>query len=171
MEQRKPAIHAWISELSSGSIIQNEDEPTAILLQNGTQLERARIYGTVVSTAELVVDDGTGSMLVRAFDNNIQIPIGMPVLVIGKPRVYNNELYILGEIVKKVDEKWLEVRKKQFPIKKTSSPIDIIRELDKGEGADYNQVAERLGDEKIIVHLLATGELFETRPGKLKVLE
>ncbi len=171
MEQRKPAIHTWISEISSGSIVQQEDQPSVLLLQNGIQLERTRIYGTVVSTGELVVDDGTGSILVRAFDANVQLPIGTFVLVIGKPRIYNNEPYILGEIVKKIDEKWLEVRKKQFPIKKNASAIDIIKALDKGDGADYNQVAERLGDEKIIVHLLATGELFETRPGKLKVLE
>jgi len=171
VEQRKPAIHTWISEISSGSIVQQEDQPSVLLLQNGIQLERTRIYGTVVSTGELVVDDGTGSILVRAFDANVQLPIGTFVLVIGKPRIYNNEPYILGEIVKKIDEKWLEVRKKQFPIKKNASAIDIIKALDKGDGADYNQVAERLGDEKIIVHLLATGELFETRPGKLKVLE
>ncbi len=166
--EKDTAVHTWISELNSGSFIQQEDEPSTIQLQNGTTIKKTRIYGIAVSTEELIVDDGTGSILVRTFEAPFNIQIGDPVLVIGRPRMYERQCYILGEIVKKTDKKWLEIAQKTHPIKQ--EPIELIKTLDKGEGANYEEVAARIGEEKII-HLLATGEIFETRPGKIKVLE
>ncbi len=171
--ERKPAVAIWIAELLSGSFQQNEDTPVQVVLSNGTSLERLRIYGIAVSTNDLVIDDGTGSILVRSFETPVAVNIGDPVLVIGRPRVYNDQQYVLGEIVKKIDPKWLELRKKTAPTKTQQTDVlSIVRALDTGEGADYNAVLAKIGNnEEKIVHLLAVGELFETRPGKLKVLE
>ncbi len=171
MEQ-KPALPVWIAELLSGSFTQREDTPAHVVLPNGKSVERLRIYGIVVSTNDLVVDDGTGSILIRNFDTPATAKIGETVLVIGRPRVYNGQQYILGEIVKKIDPKWLEVRKKAEQPAQQQDVLSIVRALDSGEGADYNAVLAKIGNnEEKIVHLLAVGELFETRPGKLKVLE
>lgn len=51
--------------------------------------------------------------------------------------------------------------------------IDIIREKDVGEGADVEQVIESFeGDgEKLVKVLLEEGEIFEIKPGRIKVLE
>lgn len=168
MEQHT-AKPTWISEILNANFIQQEDGPSTIELQDGTIAHKIRIYGIIVSTDEIVVDDGTGSILVRTFETNQKTTLGDPVIVIGKPRTYNNQPYILGEIVKKIDPKWMELRKKQ----KKQNPLEIVKELDKGEGADYNEVITKIGNngEEIIVSLLAKGDLFETRPGKLKVLE
>jgi len=174
VEQRQPALHAWITELLSGSFVQQDDAPSAVQV-NGATISRVRLYGTVVSVNELVVDDGTGSLLVRTFDTSFKVNVGDPVLVIGIPRTYDGQPYLLGEIVKKVDMQWLVLREKQYPrqTNQKSQVIDIVRSLDAGNGADYNEVTSKLGKngEELIVHLLAVGELFETRPGKLKVLE
>jgi len=163
------AIHTWIADLLKGEIVQKENEPSALYI-GGEKLQRVRIYGTAVSTQELIVDDGTGSILVRSFDKPIIAELGDPVLVIGRPRLYNGEHYVIGEIVKKIDPIWLAIIKKK---NKKAGPLELIRELDKGEGADYEEVISQLGSkgESQITHLLATGEIFETRPGKLKVLE
>jgi len=170
--ERATAIPAWITELLSGSITQQEG--TSVLEINGKTIHRARILGVVVSTEELVIDDGTGSILVRTFDMPFPVQIGDIVLAIGRPRTYDNQPYLLGEIVKKIDTKWLELRSKQQPKPeskdKNADAISTVRSLDSGEGADYDKVAAKVGEE-LIVHLLAVGELFETRPGKLKVLE
>ena len=172
MEQ-KPAIPVWITELLSGSFQQQEDMPAHVALPDGRTVERLRLWGIAVSTTDLVIDDGTGSILVRNFETPISIAIGDPVLIIGKPRIYNGQQYILGEIVKKVDARWLDVRKKTAPVNtQQTNVLSIVRALDSGDGADYNAVLARIGNnEEKIVHLLAIGELFETRPGKLKVLE
>lgn len=176
MEGRDTASHAWISELSQGKVVQNTEGPSALMV-NGKSLGRVRIYGITVATDDLVVDDGTGSILVRSFERQWKVSVGEPVLVIGRPRLYEGSLYLLGEIVKKIEPSWLEVRRKIIALPSNESPssrvLEIVRKRDTGEGADYEEVIGELGDkgEELIVHLLATGELFETKPGKLKVLE
>ncbi|HLC33156.1 MAG TPA: hypothetical protein VJJ82_04985 [Candidatus Nanoarchaeia archaeon] len=176
MEGRDIAAHAWISELSQGKIVHGTDGPSALVV-NGKSFDRIRIYGIAVATDDLVVDDGTGSMLVRSFDDQWKVAIGDSVLVIGRPRVYEGAIYLLGEIVKKIDAKWIELRKKIASApesqNQSSRVLEIVRKHDGGEGADYDAVVGELGSkgEELIVHLLATGELFETKPGKLKVLE
>lgn len=171
------AVHVWIGELLDGQLRQQDDGPSE-LQWNNQSLHKIRVYGLVVSSDVLVVDDGTGSVVVRSFDNQFKIPVGSPVLVIGRPREFQGGRYILGEIVKKIDLKWLDLAKRQKPIvRKEESPnkraIELVRKYDSGEGADYNQIVTELGasGEEVIVHLIAVGELFETRPGKLKVLE
>ncbi|RMD57943.1 hypothetical protein D6825_02460 [Candidatus Woesearchaeota archaeon] len=173
MGVRDTAEHVWVDQLKGASFVEREDAPSALLLSDGRTVSRIRIYGIVVSP-ELVVDDGTGSVLIRNFDDSLALDVGDPVLVIGRPRMYEGSLYILGEIAKPIDSRWLSVAQKLWPRKKApEDPLSVVRALDSGDGADYDAVVERLGEggEKQIVHLLAVGELFETRPGKLKVLE
>ena len=172
MEQVPTAVPIWISELLSGSFTQQEDSASAIVLPDGRTLQRVRLYGVIVSTNEMVIDDGTGSMLIRSFETPLNAQIGAPAIVIGRPRIYNGQPYLLGEIVKTIHPGWLQLRKQQKPTK-TENPLDIVRTLDTGDGADYEEVVKRLGakGEETVVHLLSTGELFETKPGKLKLLE
>ena len=49
--------------------------------------------------------------------------------------------------------------------------IRIIKEKDKGDGIDFEEVLKLVNNEEIIKELLKKGELFEIRPGRLKVLE
>lgn len=171
------AVHVWIGELLEGQLREQENGPSELQV-NSQSLQRIRLYGLVVSADVLVVDDGTGSVVIRSFDNHFKIPLGSPVLVIGRPREFQGGRYVLGEIVKQIDMKWVELARRQKPAtQKQESPnakaVELVRKYDAGEGADYNQIVKELGmsGEEVIVHLLAVGELFETRPGKLKVLE
>ena len=63
----------------------------------------------------LTVDDGTGQMQVKAFSDNIKIlkevGFGDTILIIGNLRYFNHEVYILPEIVKTLDARWLLARK------------------------------------------------------------
>jgi RPA family protein len=50
----------------------------------------------------------------------------------------------------------------------------IIKSLDKGEGVDFNEILEKLNiknAEDVINDMIKRGELFEIKPGKIKVLE
>ena len=42
--------------------------------------------------------------------------------------------------------------------------------MDSGDGADYELLVEKVGDERIITTLLEEGEIFEVTPGRLKAL-
>jgi len=65
----------------------------------------------------------------------------------------------------------------QEPEKTIESPADRmmkgIKALDRGDGADFDEVIRSYGDgaENIINGLMKRGDIFELRPGKLKVLE
>jgi len=184
---RHTAVKVWISDLHAGKYARHDDSLNYVELTDGKQLFRARLMGVVVGIDDCIwVDDGTGSIAVRSFDGSFgELDVGSFVMVIGRPRDFEGQKYIMGEILKKVDQKWFDVWKKTVDqvtpiggtdIQESSSGtdiVDIVRSMDDGEGADYEAVISKLGSggEDKIVHLLAIGELFETKPGKLKVLE
>jgi len=62
----------------------------------------------------LTIDDGTGQIRVKLFDKLeivSDVNIGDTILAIGWLRFFNNELYILPEIIKKMDVRWTMVRR------------------------------------------------------------
>ena len=125
------------------------------------------------------------------------IGVGDILLMIARPREYNNQIYLTIEIIKKIDNKlWINYRRKELAlikkirdvVKKPSEPaiqeststlnsrekiLSIIKELDKGEGANIDDVINfsKTGNaEDIVQDLLLRGEIFEIRAGKLKVM-
>ncbi|MFH1133912.1 MAG: hypothetical protein V1735_05450 [Nanoarchaeota archaeon] len=169
---------------------QGDWQPNRLLLHDGTVAERLNIVATVVSVAEkdCAIDDGTGIVSLR-FLSDIP-PVGSVVQLIARVRELNGERYLTSEILRVVDSRWLQVRRKellpsgeQLPAPPPPEPVDdrpveavlkAVRELDAGQGADTDEViaASKIGNaEAIITSLLKEGEIFELRPGKLKILE
>ncbi|MBW3019300.1 hypothetical protein KY329_03905 [Candidatus Woesearchaeota archaeon] len=183
---RHTAVRAWVADIHAGRYARQDDILNYVELGDGQRLFRACIMGLVVGIDDCVwVDDGTGSIAVRAFDGSFDADIGSCVMVVGRPREFGGQKYLMGEIIRKHDQKWFDVWKQSVhrvvaigrDVKEDSSNetdiVDLVRSLDQGEGADYDAVVSKIGSggEDRIVHLLAVGELFETKPGKLKVLE
>ncbi len=170
---------------------------------NGKEISRINVIGVVVQISELdnyktlTVEDGTGSISARAFEYNVfleKINIGDIVLIIGRPREFSSEKYILIEIIKKIDPMWARVRELELEKNKIednissnnysskekgvfskpmSKIVKLIKELDKGNGVPIEDLSGKsIRDmDKIIALLLKEGDIFEIRPGKLKVLE
>jgi hypothetical protein len=171
--ERDTAHYTQIKDILTKPIIEQDSKPSTIQLGE-TNASRVRIYGIVVSQDPLIIDDGTGNIHIRNFDQTLGATIGDFVLCIGRPRSHSGEPYLLGEILKKTNPQWKKYYEKtQKPQITQTNPLDIIRELDKGDGANFEDVAKKLGPkgEDIITNLLARGDIFETRPGKLKILE
>jgi len=209
-QKRQVAQKLRIKELINGKYIKEEGwQPNYIITDDGKQISRVNLIGTVVSIPvgqdmnyqSIVLDDGTGRISIRSFDQNKifeNIKIGDVVLLIGRPREYGKEVYLLPEILKKIQDKgWIKVRALELQNKKepyikdkeevfeeakedviediqestADKIIRIIKEKDIGDGVDFEEVLNQINDEKIINDLLKKGELFEIRPGILKVLE
>lgn len=140
--------------------------------------------------ASITVDDASGQIKLKAFGDDIvplrDISQGDTLQIIGLVREYNSELYITPEIAKKVDPKWLLVRKleiqqsrKDAPLPKDASLREIILEKikksDSTGGLDKEQLIldteaspEVINTE--IKHLLEEGMIYEPRPGILRYL-
>lgn len=129
----------------------------------------------------------------------LESPSGSVVQVVGRPREYQGSLYVIAEIIKPLDPAWAQVRKAELgsvqefskPQSSSSAPeksqpapaivdnkaehlISVISGLDSGDGAFVDEVLEaaNLGDvgEQILNQLLLDGEVFEIKPGVVKVL-
>src|SRR3989338_6066966 len=112
--KRAAAIKLLISELR-GLPYMKEDGWASSFLQAEGRIYRLSLIGTVIQKSadnlSLTVDDGSGTIALRVFEDRgmLSKDIGDIVLVIGKPREFSSERYVLPEVVKKVDVGWLRV--------------------------------------------------------------
>ncbi|HHE36566.1 MAG TPA: hypothetical protein ENL16_02000 [Candidatus Woesearchaeota archaeon] len=200
--KRETAVICMINDLLRGSFIRTEGWNPSYFSTEIGDVSRVSLMGVVVSkdaSGNVVIDDSSGRILLRSFENNAfhDLNIGDLIMVIGRPRVYNEEKYVLPEIIKKMDHKWgayrqlqlkllrkktglrkkearILVKEEKQPINHFQKIIEFIKDLDAGEGADIEEVKKRSGApnaEELINKLIEEGEIFEVKAGKLKVLE
>lgn len=129
--ERQTAKITSISELISGQYVKKEGwEPNFVLTKNNEKISRANIVAIVVTIPDnadsIFVDDGSGKIEIRSFENTElfkDITIGDIILIIGRPRDFNNQIYINGEIINKINNKgWIEFRKKEIMLKNIRAP-------------------------------------------------
>ncbi|MDO8517115.1 MAG: OB-fold nucleic acid binding domain-containing protein [Nanoarchaeota archaeon] len=140
--------------------------------------------------ASLTLDDASGQIKLKSFGDDINlvkdIVQGDSLQIIGNVREYNNELYIMPEIVKKVEPKWLLVRKleiqksrKDMPAK-TNLPLRdlILEKIKNGEkegGVDIDNLIMEIEASADLINqevkkVLEDGLVYEPRPGRLRYL-
>ena len=246
--KRQPATIVQIIDIIQSSYVKQEGwDPNYINTPFGQKVYRVNIIGVVVEEPVVVpelnqfsctIDDGTGKILVRSFEavlNMNEIKLGQTVLIIGKPREYNNTFYILPEIIKPIAKEWTDsrvhelhllekmraemrskVQKKKAAqqIQDTKSEstntkyatefssanefegedeefgfdsdldsneqtendipqlIKLIDTLDSGDGVLVADLVEQISDaEEKVTKLLLHGEIYEIKPGRVKVLK
>jgi hypothetical protein len=138
----------------------------------------------------LTIDDASGQIRLKAFGEDIEILKnvlqGDTLQVIGNVREWNNELYLIPEVVKKVDPRWLLVRKleiqnlrKDIPLTKDSPLKDLIMDkIKKAEvdgGIDVDVIIMDVEASPVSINgeikkLLEEGQIYEPRPGRLRYL-
>ncbi len=146
------------------------------------------------SFASLTVDDASGQLKLKVFGEDIErvshIMQGDTLQVVGNMREWNGEIYMIPEVVKKVDARWLLVRKleiqnarKDMPVEENGGNgngvknmvLDKIRESEGEGGIDREALVldtEASPDalEVEIKKLLEEGLIYEPRPGRLRYL-
>ena len=189
--KRFTAMRVWISDILAGSFANsNSMTPAELILQDNQTVNRVALCGIVVqnitgSNPQLSIDDSTGVIALRALDMPEQvltIQPGTPVLVVGRPRQFMNNIYILIEIIKHLpDVRWLEVWKQTVPRMNlqpkqgsTDDILQLIKSDNTGAGADVDKIIKTSGIpdcENMIADLLLKGVIFEVSPGRVKILE
>jgi RPA family protein len=200
--KRETAMICIVDDLLRGNFVRTEGWNPSYFSTELGDVSRVNLMGVVVSkepAGGLLLDDGSGRILLRSFEGSsfTGLDTGDLVLVIGRPRTYNEQKYVLPEIIRKIDQRWgvyrqlqIEILRKKIrpvkrevriPIKEDEQPVNyyqrilaFIRDLDTGSGADTEEVIKRSGapnGDALIRKLIEEGEIFELRPGKLKALE
>ncbi len=202
--KRHIAYKLRIGDLLIGKSIIEEDRFKFLELGN-QKIIRVNIVGNIVDKyesegekkyASWTLDDGSGQIRLKSFGNDVEkfreISQGLTVLVIGVLRNFNNETYILPEIIKEQDPKYLLVRKLEIEkIKSKNAPVakeqiiaikdkilDTIKNSENDGGIEIDRIimnpnlnlASPAVINQEIQKLLEDGIIFEPRPGKLRWL-
>ena len=202
LQKRQTAYKLRVKDILDSKYIKTSGmEPNYIEI-GLKQISRVNILGVVVEKSEinnykaLAIDDGSGRIPVRVFDDKIflsNVEVGDIVNLIGRPREFSSEKYVIIEAIKKTNHAWARVRNlelqkngndnwtdKAIPDKENGIGLNpknkiilMIKELDNGDGVLIENILSKNvdGAEKIIDALLKEGNIFEVKPGKLKVLE
>jgi len=144
--------------------------------------------------ATVTLDDGSGQIRARLFGEDIkkfsEITQGDTIIIIGMLRSYNQELYIMPEIIKKQDTKYLLIRK--LEIEKLSTPlptdnekntikvlkdeiIEMIKNAESSEGIEKENIILKIKSEPNLItqeiqKLLEEGIIYEPKPGRVRYL-
>lgn len=168
MIQRKPACKVWISDIGNGQLQHETGEfGMYYFVLKDTPISRVNLIGSVVdvfisperSFASVALDDGSGTINVRTFKEDIGmlegLKVGDMVMVIGRIREYNNDKYIIPEIIKNLnDPNWELVRRlellKEYGMPKKVEVKDFV-EVKSGntvmvENGSENVVSEQVGE-------------------------
>ncbi len=166
-QKRNTAYKVWIGDLLRSNVSLSENKLNYVEIGN-KRLVRINIIANVIDKyqhnekpyASLTLDDSSGQIRAKTFDsitNLTSFNIGDSVRVIGTLRYFNNELYIQPEIIKKVYEKWLLVRKFELgePLRESqtesvsSMNADITPEIENSLNSYSKFSAEKMKVEKI----------------------
>lgn len=133
---RLVAYKVWVSDLVTSPYIKTSGEFESNYVEiKEKQVSRVNLIGTIVNKSEtenknyvsLVLDDGSEQIRIKAWREDVKIlekfNVGECVLVIGKVKNYNDETYILPEIVKQIDINWELARKLEL-MKNYGKPVE-----------------------------------------------
>ena len=168
------------------------------------KINRVNLIGNIVDRYEsegekrylsLTLDDGSGQIKLKSFGDDVEkfknFVQGQTVVVIGVLRIFNNELYILPEIIKEQDPKYLLLRKLEIEKNKSESSepvpreeigaikdkiLDTIKKSEEEGGINIDEIIMGLREispeiiKQEIKKLLEEGIIFEPRPGKVRYL-
>lgn len=213
LRKRETAYKIQIGDVQKGTPIVEESKDSEteatkerfrFLELGNKQVVRVNIVANVIEKyisggdrkfATITLDDASGQIRLKAFGDDIKkfeaLNQGDTIVVIGLLRSYNKEVYIMPEVMKKLDPRYLLVRKlelesempkpvtaarKQEALALKDRIIEIIRSGEDNNGVDTEELITKIKDSspdmihQEIIKLLEDGMIYEPRPGKVRWL-
>ncbi len=191
--RRKPAKKVRIKDILEGKFFHGskEDFKESFLISPfGQKISRVNLVGSVVNKflseeenyAFLIINDGSGSIRVKAFGESIEnlkkLEVGDLVQIIGKIKEFNAELYISFEIGRKVEPNFeilrkLEILKELIKQKRIFEDIKNASNLPEEELMKYAKEKYGMEEEcvKFILESLEMGKRVDYKPAILELIE
>jgi RPA family protein len=197
--KRHIAFKLRISDIIKGNPIFDQERLKHIETQN-KNVSRVNIIANITEKyiqddekkfASITIDDASGQIKLKAFGEDIDklkdLEQGQTIMAIGLIKHWNNEIYILPEIIKQKTPQFLLVRKLESQISAPKSLtsekatelkdkiISIVKREEENNGADIEAITSELQSQKDTINpeikkLLEEGIIYEPRPGKVRYL-
>jgi RPA family protein len=197
--KRQTAYKLRVGDLFIGKPIVDQDK--FLFLEIGDKkISRVNIVGVIIEKFEselekkymfITLDDGSGQVRIKIFGDDVLkfngFSQGQTVVVIGVLRYWNEELYIIPEIIREVNPKYLLLRKLELEKKFVEVPkekifvlkdkiLEIIKNSEDKNGIEMNELLEIFSEfpsdivNQEIQKLIEEGIIFEPRPNRLRWL-
>jgi RPA family protein len=154
-KKRLTAKKVRIADIVNGKFFpgsREELKPSYIITPFGQKVSRVSLIATVTDKflsddgnyCSITIDDGTEAIRAKTFKENVNllkdVEVGSLVLVIGKVKEYNNEVYVNGEIIRKVEPNYESLRK-----------LEILNELieQKKNVDEIKNLIEQMSEEEL----------------------
>jgi hypothetical protein len=157
--KRQTAYKCSIKQILEGSYIQRPGWDPNFIQMGPLQISRVNLMAVVVAKDgnSTTLDDGTGQINATSFGEQkfTDYNIGDIVLVIGRPREYNQKRFVAPEIIRKIeDSRWVEYRQKELEFQQmefpnNSSLFEQKEVNEEQEGAENKITARSLADEVV----------------------
>jgi len=199
--KRSPAVKLRVSDIGQGKWSGKYLE-----LKNSEIVTRVRLLGTVVNKflaedktfSSMTLDDSSDTIRIKTWDSvktMENLAVGDVVDLIGKVREYNGEIYVVPEIVRKIDDpnfellRRLELMKKfgfsqkseenkenkiETPAEKKDVRKDVMTLIESSaNGISYSEIVQKIKVpqteiEFVINDFLSGGICYEPSPGVIK---
>jgi len=200
IRKRNVAYKLRIGDILKGNPQMNEGKFLFLDL-NGSHVVRVNLIANCVDKfvqegekqfGSLTVDDASGQLKLKVFGDDVSRVVdvmqGDTLQIVGNMREWNGEIYMIPEVCKKVDSRWLLVRKLEIEKLRKDMPVvengnfelknkvlDMIKDAESEGGVDRDVLvmdveANPEAIEVEVKKLLEEGLIYEPRPGRLRYL-
>lgn len=164
--------------------------PSFVITSFGQNVSRASLVATVTdkflsedqSYGSITIDDGTDAIRVKVFKEGVElikdIEPGDLALVVGKMKEYNGEVYVNGEIVRKVNDPNVESLRKLEILSQLVEQKKILEEIKglsgkmpKDELKNYIRNKFGIDEQGLEVMMEAKVEEVDYKPKILQLIE
>jgi len=197
--KRRTAYKLRIGDILEGKPVYDE-EKFKLLELKGKEVFRTNIIANIIDKyiqdeekkfGSITIDDASGQIKLKVFGDDIKkfenLSQGDTIQIIGTIRSWNDELYILPELIKKRVPQYLLVRKLELDLEKpkTLDPketsnlknklLETIKKEEPNGGAEVETLILELKEQPAVINaeikkLLEEGIIYEPRPGKIRYL-
>ena len=197
--KRRVAYKMQVGSILAGKPIL-ENERLKFLEYGGKEIVRVNLIANVIDKyvqegekkySSVTLDDASGQIKAKAFGEDIkkfeELIQGDTILVIGLLRVWNNEIYLTPEIIKKKEPVYLLVRKleieadmpklldKAAVLVLKDKIVGMVKEGEANGGVEIEKLIMELKESPELINgeikrLLEDGMIYEPRPGRLRWL-
>lgn len=188
MVKRLIAKKMQISDITNGDYFAGRKEgmePSYVITPLGEKLSRVNIIATITDKflsedsnySSITIDDGTDVIRAKAFREDVKIFKGLQrgelVVVIGKVKEYQNEVYINAEIARAVEPNYEVLRRLEIlnQINERKKLIDNLRKI-KTHMTDENlkEYAKKMGIEEASLEVIFEKKEPDYKPKILEII-